>query len=592
MTKVKKDMLFEAIVVLLLIVLVFILYVMVTGGGPSASEEWNLSGLINSTSYYNFGNMFVGDDGTLYTVDGKSVHAIDTDGHVRWSIEIPYLLNDFRNLEAWGGVTWRARRAVTDNETLYIELSPSDFSTISELLAISPDGVLLWGKRYARTNLPKNIDAKNGLLYVKFSNNTTVYGAEGKESVLAPDNIPSGLFVRTVTDNNITYTYQPVSDVNTSELYYSHYDSSFLEYYDHKNFWELVGNRTLDQLDTILITADDAKTEKLLWNYSLPIEKRIIVVNESNYKDLMVDYDDIKKDNAVSPEEWYQSRNIPYSIKYVNSWAEAHLIPTKDVLYVSYWTYNYEVPTFFDQSYCTYADGIYAIGNSGRLIWSKTTDSRIIAIQVNNGTIYYGTENGRVSSTRIDAAAGFALTAVFYLFIRFFLAGAITRARGQIGSNVNRNKVLNFIADNPGASLYEISKRLRMNMGTVRYHLMILGLNHRITSYKADDKYVRYFTNSGSYYKEQQLVISLMRRDGINRVLNKLIEKPGLSNMELAKELGVLDSSTIRQMKELLAKGIITKELTCDGKLVYSVKNEYKEQIALAAERYNRSNTP
>lgn len=90
MTKVKKDMLFEAIVVLLLIVLVFILYVMVTGGGPSASEEWNLSGLINSTSYYNFGNMFVGDDGTLYTVDGKSVHAIDTDGHVRWSIEIPY----------------------------------------------------------------------------------------------------------------------------------------------------------------------------------------------------------------------------------------------------------------------------------------------------------------------------------------------------------------------------------------------------------------------------------------------------------------------------------------------------------------------
>ena len=76
-----------------------------------------------------------------------------------------------------------------------------------------------------------------------------------------------------------------------------------------------------------------------------------------------------------------------------------------------------------------------------------------------------------------------------------------------------------------------------MNMGTVRYHLMILSINHRITSYKADDKYVRYFTNAGSYTLEQQLIVSLIRREGIKKVLGTLLEKPGISNLELAEEL-------------------------------------------------------
>ena len=202
-----------------------------------------------------------------------------------------------------------------------------------------------------------------------------------------------------------------------------------------------------------------------------------------------------------------------------------------------------------------------------------------------NGTIFYGTNNGRMSATRIDAVAGFALTAAFYLFIRFFLVGAVTRARGRMNSNKNRNTVLRFIAENPGISLYDISKDLEMNMGTVRYHLMILSINHRITSYKADEKYVRYFTNAGSYTLEQQLIVSLIRREGIKKVLGKLLEKPGISNLKLAEELGMQDSSTMRYTKALLDKGILTKDRTQAGKLVYTIKNEYKEQIALAMER-------
>lgn len=206
-----------------------------------------------------------------------------------------------------------------------------------------------------------------------------------------------------------------------------------------------------------------------------------------------------------------------------------------------------------------------------------------------NGTIYYGTDDGKISATRVDATAGFALTAAFYLFIRFFLAGAVTRARGRLDSNENRNVVLKYIVDHPGSGLYEICRGLKMNKGTARYHLLILGVNHRIISFKADDKYVRYFKNSGSYSAEEQLVFSIVRREGVKKVLCKLLEKPGLSNLELSREVGLRETATLRYMKELMAKGIVVKDKAPDGKMTYSIKNEYERPVSFAINRLNGS---
>lgn len=597
----KKGMLFEAIVVLLLIFLTFILYVMITDNGPSGSEEWNLSGVIGSTTGYYDGNMFIGADGLIYTVDGKYIHAINTNGQDLWSLEIPYLIGNYRDSTAYENVAWVEYRAASDNGTLYMDLMAADSSQNQELLAISPEGKLLWGKCYSCYYFPENVAARGGLVYVKFYNTTAIYDKDGIAVTPTAENMPAGLFNRSIAESNITYSYQPVLATNTSTPDYFDYETAetlwtIVHNVSAGRYWgdvaeiqKNLGNRTLGQVDTIRITANDTKSGKTLWNYTLPIEKHTVTVNDSNCKYLTIDSGIIEKDNTASPEEWYRSRNLTYGLKVNGSWEDANLISTGNILYVSYWTYTYEVPTFFNQSNCTYAGGIYAIDNNGKLIWSKSTDSRVIAMQANNGTIYYGTDNGKIFSTKVDMTAGFVLTAFFYLFIRFFLVGAVTRVRGRIDSNKNRSAVLNFIIDNPGVNLYEISKSLKMNMGTARYHLMILGINHRVSSYKADSKYIRYFTNSGSYSKEQLLIISLMRRESMNKVLNKLLKKPGMSNMELANELGVQDSSTIRQIKELLAKGILLKEQTQDGKLVYSINNCYKEQIVFATERLNNN---
>lgn len=708
--KMKKSILFEAVVVLLLILLVFILYVMVTSS-TGVSDEWALPGMVGSLGNSLYGNMFAGDNGMLYTVDGTSVNAIDQAGYLQWSLKIPYLLNGI-NVEKWVG-----EQASIDNGIFYIELISADESPApaEEILAISQQGKLIWGEGHGGAGLPGDFIAKGGRLYVRSYNKITVYNSNGTEAWHVDDVDPSyqqviaddgSAYLLNGHDGHILEAYGPNGELNWSDsldvysnggyatnlhiqaiLYDNHtiyvpiqgglivlnedgtekwnktYDKNVSIFqdapFDNKGnlyltdvsrifhitpngtesdyvnmsyapginekvsvedgiiykseivpavnaaslgypphgsiedamangqmalIHDMLGNRSLCQLDTYRIDAYSMKTGGELWNFTLPLVEHNTTISESNYRDILTDPADIEKDNMMSPESWYRSRNITEGTEALNSWAFADLMPIKGLLYVNFWTYNYEVPTFFGRSNSTYAGGVYVISRNGSLVWSKTTDARVTSMDEINGTIFYGTNNGRMSAARTDVAAGFVLTAAFYLFIRFFLVGAVTRARGRIDSNENRNAVLKFIAGNPGISLYDLSKDLEMNMGTVRYHLMILGINHRVVSYK-DDKYVRYFTNAGSYTKEQQFIISLIRRDGIKKVLGKLLEKPGISNLELAEELGVQDSATMRYTKELLEKGILTKDRTSAGKLVYSIKAEYKEQIAFAIDR-------
>jgi predicted transcriptional regulator len=185
-------------------------------------------------------------------------------------------------------------------------------------------------------------------------------------------------------------------------------------------------------------------------------------------------------------------------------------------------------------------------------------------------------------------ASGLALIALVFVFFKFFMAGTVARARSRLGLNYNRNSVLGFISENPGSTMSDIARLTGINLGTVRYHLLILGINHRIVSSKADDKSIRYFTNAGSYNNEEQFIISLMRRDSMRKLLGLLVRNPGLTNIELSRELNIQESAVSRYMKELQEKGVVergnAKELQ-DGRFSYSIKNEYKEKVELAIKR-------
>jgi predicted transcriptional regulator len=337
----------------------------------------------------------------------------------------------------------------------------------------------------------------------------------------------------------------------------------------------------LSDLWSATITAKDLKANSTLWSYNFtPGNTCMAIINESNLKGFLLEDD-------VWRAQWsngMNARGLNVTPTGVSGKADIRVAQARDVTYVGFWTYRYESPAIYNVSRIAYSGGLYAFSRAGELLWSRPLDSQLGSMYEKDGTIYYSTGSGRLAAAQVDIVTVLAIAAGLYIFIRFFIVGAISRARGIINQNDNRNAILRYISENPGSTMYEVSRSLGLNKGTVRYHLFILGLNHRIESQKADKKFVRYFPNSNSYSDEEQRLMALLRRESIRRVMEALMRRPGLSNVELSRELGMPESAMCKHMKELCSKGIVDKR-SAHGGVSYRIKEELRDPIARALNR-------
>ena len=381
----------------------------------------------------------------------------------------------------------------------------------------------------------------------------------------------------------------------------------------------------VNDLGSMSIMASNFRTGQDLWEFTIPTtDPNIITINPSNVKYLdemeSVDFYNIypasmRYGGFITTtanitidfnEKHPQFQNL--SKGEIGTWAISgagtiNVLPGDNAVYVSYYVYNYEYPqtlsseasnsetdrnshseAVFNRSKLAYASGVVAIDNKGHLLWNKPTDSLVTTMAANNSTVYYSTKDGKLFATQSNIALGFALIAIAYLFIRFICVGAVARARSRIDKNENRNGVMQYVVANPGSTLRDISRGMQMNIGTARYHMFILSLNHRVVVYQADGKHVRYFINSGTYSKEEQMIMSFMRRDGMRKILSVLLNKPGLSNVELSSEVGLQESAVSRYMKELAEKGIVVKELAPMGTSAYFLSNDGRMHVEKAME--------
>ncbi|HTX43488.1 MAG TPA: winged helix-turn-helix transcriptional regulator, partial [Methanocella sp.] len=341
------------------------------------------------------------------------------------------------------------------------------------------------------------------------------------------------------------------------------------------------GDRKLNTPESAVLTARDLRENKTLWSHAFTPELRAeTTLNASNMKSLFLS-GDVKSAFTFNGMNAGGSNFTP---SFVCGNCGFRIIQGKEVTYVGFWTYNYDAPAVYNESRVAFSGGLSAFDRAGGLLWSRPIDSLISSMYERDGTIYYSTGSGRMSATHIDIATGLAIAAALYVLIRFIAVGAISRARGLVTRNDNRNAVLRYITDHPGSTMYDISKGLGINKGTVRYHLFILSVNHRIASHKADKKFVRFFPNSNSYDKNEQQLVSLMRRESIRRVMEALIKRPGLSNVELSKELNLPESAMSKHMKELYSRGIVDKN-RLDGGVSYRIKDDVRVSIVRALER-------
>jgi predicted transcriptional regulator len=348
----------------------------------------------------------------------------------------------------------------------------------------------------------------------------------------------------------------------------------------------------INSLGTETITAYSVRNSTALWKYTVPVsDRQTRTLNASN-----IDMIFNGKNGAGSALKSAGDYSSLYSSTMTGDgqadvpltpvgWPEISIHPGSGIVYVSFRSTTYEAPIILNRSRATFSSGIYALGSDGRPLWQKQFSMPLTSTAANNSTIYYSTADGRIFGTSVNTVvAVLALLASVALFFKFFVFGTVSRARDRLDKNDNRNMVLSFIAGNPGVTAIDIGRDLHLNVGTVRYHLLILAINHKIVEHK-DDKYLRYFTNSNSYSLEERAVVSLMKREPMWRVLNTLAEKPGLSNVEISRELNISTGAASRHMNELLSRGIVDKAPQGERGFSYTIKEEYRQYVTRMMER-------
>ncbi|AFC98794.1 hypothetical protein Mtc_0019 [Methanocella conradii HZ254] len=480
--------------------------------------------------------------------------------------------------------------------------------------AYDPSGRLAWSqdigepamRQYLREDVRQQYDTlpiyRNNELYIPLQNGMLSMSTDGTVNWVKRLNGTTRLLEMMPMDSSGNFYLEQVNHANlsASSLYVLSGDGSILSKpvaYDEYRSWnykagkdgvlyyasiEAARNRSLADLDSMRLTALDVRNGSALWTYTIPAYKKsTITLDASSIRNIFGPY--TSADIMASSEKRYP---YPNAGTRVFGYSDVRVLPGDGRVYISYADYNYEYPIVPGRSQCVYASGIVAIDANGREEWQQSTDSPVTAMAEGNSTLFYSTMDGKISAARFDPATGLTVAVVAYVFVRFFVFGAVSRARSRLDKNENRNAVLKYIADHPGSTLYEIARGVNMNLGTARYHVLILGINHRITSQKADNKFVRFFINSNTFSKEEQVLLSFIKREPMRKVLGLLLEKPRLTNVDLSRELDIAESTISKYIKELSSKDIITKEPLPGGRFAYSIKKEYRERVAMALESF------
>jgi predicted transcriptional regulator len=168
------------------------------------------------------------------------------------------------------------------------------------------------------------------------------------------------------------------------------------------------------------------------------------------------------------------------------------------------------------------------------------------------------------------------------------MLGTVARAQDRLEYNENRHRVYNFLVDMPGVTASDIANGLGMNLGTVRYHLLILTHNRKIITHKDESKFHRYFNNSGSYTDDEMALLSLIRRKPLQKIVDALMEQRKLSGPDLAKRLSISEKSIYKHIIKLWEEDILEK-LTENDQSLYAIKVERRKQISEIMGRSERS---
>jgi predicted transcriptional regulator len=145
------------------------------------------------------------------------------------------------------------------------------------------------------------------------------------------------------------------------------------------------------------------------------------------------------------------------------------------------------------------------------------------------------------------------------------------RSSRSLLDNKKRSRIYACIRDHPGIAPAEIARITRINRGTIRYHLSRLREAGLVSILHRDSR-VGYFRNGD--YDTAEKVVCLHLQNGTRRqIFALLLEKPGITQSEIADIIAISCSTAAWHMRRLAADGLV--ETNRDGRTVrYALTSE------------------
>ncbi|MGA9140434.1 MAG: hypothetical protein WBZ29_09435, partial [Methanocella sp.] len=441
----------------------------------------------------------------IYLFHDYNETVIDKDGRVLFTVSD---ISDPASIDEAGNLY------VTRTIKKYMEAAGNDYSDYrlpsSIVEAYGPDGAMLWhkdmGENLRRQYIAEEIRAKSsalplyqdGTLYVPVKDGIIALDTDGNEiwSKRFGDGYYGLFFLMPLdSDGNVYMGYFGVSGqaANPEKLYVISDEGrttigprDYTYRYDGMNHpaalngviydTEIKGfddELPLENLPYVIVRAYDIRNATYLWSYRVePGVKTTTVVDEANASYICGFIDHTFSDPGENAD-YALGRNKFECISGtgVRTWEFVDVTPGTEAVYVALRALKYDYPVTIGKSRAVYASGVYAFSPDGQPLVRTESGTLATAIAVNNSTVIFGGANGGISmgTAAVGVVAGIALLGAIAIFAKFFMFGTVARARSRIDKNENRNLVLAYVREHPGLTLYELSRGMKMNMGTVRY---------------------------------------------------------------------------------------------------------------------------
>ncbi len=147
-----------------------------------------------------------------------------------------------------------------------------------------------------------------------------------------------------------------------------------------------------------------------------------------------------------------------------------------------------------------------------------------------------------------------------------------------------RRRIYDYVVSHPGTHVREVCRELGLGMGDVQYHIHRLEKEGRINSIRRG--LYKFLYPSILFGSRQRDVLGVLSLETPRDVLLSLIEKPGMSQVEIARALNISQSTAHWHMKRLVQLGIVER-LEVGRTVTYSVVSDLQAEIANFVKSYH-----